>query len=668
MASNRDIIRLGYNLFQQERLLGEITVKLPKPPAAYSIDGFTLPAKQQKFQYTKQPKKGEEPTEKFLQQEIDRFHNGYWFFNNGNLEYITNYHYILLNYSIIDGERPIFTDSQRDFFYVWRQVEQDPYCFGLCLTTSRRWGKGEVAIIIAYIRTIMNAYHHCGIQSKTSDDAKGLFDKLVQRWQRMPDFLKPIDEGVTTPKSALRFFEPARRSSQGGKKEYKEALNSWIDHKSSTKSAYDGYKLHTYIMDEAAKNLKENDPYETWDIVKYCLLNGSRIIGKALITTTVESTESVSASESYERLWNDSNPNEKLSTGRTKSGLYRYYNPGYMGYYGIDEDTGESFIDEYGYSKVEFTKEYILKGREGLEGNQLSAQIRKLSLTVEEAFMSDGEKCFFNAYNLESQKTWLKELAPKNLVRRVTFYRDAEGNVQYRDDHKGVFQMSWTFPNKTDANKHKYIGGRKYPANESFGAIGVDPYSFTETVSGKSSMGVAYLIRKGDSNDPDNSGKAIVRYADRPARKSIFHENVCMLAEWAGVKINYEGDVNDFIEVYEAMGKSGYLMDRPKAAIDPTKSAAHRAKLAKQKGTLSKDIFALQKHFDTVHLYVETSCHKIDFIELVDNLLKYDHYKRTKSDDTVAFGMGLLGTLENVKPEREKPKKILVKRHSKKYY
>lgn len=654
--------------FETNRVIGEFNIVLPNAPKRTTVLNFYKPKRLQKFEYTVQPKRNEEPSQEFLEQEVSRFKNGYWFYNNGNLEYITNYHYILLNYSIIDGERPIFTDSQRDFFYVWRHVEQDPYSFGLCLTTSRRWGKGEVAIIIAYARTIMNAYHHCGIQSKTLDDAKALFAKLVQRWQRMPDFLKPIDEGITNPKSEIRFFEPSSRSANNKKKEYKEALNSWIDYKGSVKSGYDGAKLHTYIMDEAAKNPKDCDPYETWDIVKYCLLNGSKIIGKALITTTVESTESVSASESYQKLWDDSNPNERLANGRTKSGLSRYYNPGYMGYYGTDEATGESFIDEYGYSKKEFTKEYILKGREGLEGNQLSAQIRKLSLTVEEAFQSDGDKCFFNSFNLEQQKTWIKEFAPKGMVRKVTLYRDADGNVQMRDDPNGKFQVVWTFPNPSDANKYKLIGNKKTPNNESFGSVGVDPYSFTETVGGKSSMGVAYLIRKGDPNDPENSGMPIIRYADRPPRKAIFHENVCMLAEWAGVKINYEGDVNDFIEVYEIMNKTNYLMRTPKIAIDPTKSNTHKATKAKQFGTLSKDIFALQKHFDTVHLYVEVSCHKILFIELIDNLLKYDHYKRTKSDDTVAFGMGLLGTLENVRVESTKPKVFMKKRVSKKYY
>lgn len=669
MARVREIVKEAHEKFEQKRLIGEIWVTLPNTPSRISIDNADQPKEKQKFRYTEQPElddEGDTP-EWFVAQEVSRLQNGYWFYNFGNLEYITGYHYIMLNYSVIDGERPLFTDSQRDFFYVWEHVEKDPLCYGLCLTTSRRWGKGEVAIIIGYLRTITKAHCRFGFQSKTGDDAKDLFEKLVQRWKNFPDFLKPTDDGNTNPKQELRFFEPSKRSSTGEKKKYKPALNSWIDFKPSNNGAYDGSKLRTYILDEAAKEEKA-DPYETWNVVKFCLVNGSTQIGKALITTTVESGESFSSSISYKEMWNDSNPNERLANGRTKTGLYRYYNPGYMGYYGVDEQTGESFIDEYGYSRQELATSYILRGREGLEGNMLSAQIRKLSLTVEEAFMSDGEKCFFNSMNLETQRTYIKEQMPKGLVRRVTFRRDTEGDVYWVDDPKGVFQTIWDFPNKTEANKYKMVNGKKHPNNETFGDIGVDPYSFTETVSGKSSMGVAYVYRKGDPNDPDNSGLPIVRYADRPARKAIFHENVCMMAEYFGIKINYEGDINDFIEVYEGAGKSHYLMNRPKIAIDPTKSQAHRLKLLKQKGTLSKDIFALQKHFDTIHLYVETTCHKIFFIELIDNLLYYDHYKRTKSDDTVAFGMALLGAMEHVKVIEQKPLKMMQIKRSKKYY
>lgn len=658
MARLRDRLADVIDNFQRKRLCGEIEVELPKPPPIGRIANSTLPTNRQKFYYTEQPPKGEEYSEEFLAQETDRIINGYWFFNNGNLEWISGYHYIMLNYSYIDGERPIFNDSQQMFFWVWDKVEKDPYCFGLCLTTSRRWGKGEVAIIIGYMRTIMKSYSHFGFQSKTGDDAKLLFTKLVQRWQRFPIFLKPTDSGDTNPRQELRFFEPSKRSSKGEVKEYKPALNSWIDFKPTTEAAYDGDKLYTYLLDEAAKVLKA-DPYTIWEIVKFCLVKGANIVGKALITTTVESGDAYEASVSYKKLWDDSNPNERLPNGRTKSGLYRYYNAGYMGYHGVDEQTGEPFIDEYGYSRQEFTKEYILRGREGLEGNQLSSQIRKLSLTVEEAFMSDGQNCYFNAMNIQEQMTWLQEYAPKGLVRTVTFYRMQDGGVGWRDDPNGKFQMVWDFPDRSMANKHKLVNRLKAPANENFGSTGGDPYAASEMQSGQGSKGVFYVFKKDDGTE--DSGLPIVRYCDRPPRKSIFYDNCMLLCEYYGIKLNMESDIQDWREYYEQQGMENYLMRTPKSAIAPDRN--HKKRLF---GVKSKDPYALQAQFDATHEYIEHRCHKIYFIELLKDALIYDHRNRTKSDDTVAFGISLLGSTENVKNVREPSSLKILSNFSKK--
>lgn len=649
MAIDRDLIDSALDRFERKRVCGEINVELPIPPPFRQIANYEKDKDKQKFETIDididyEDLSDEEQSE-IAVREYDRIKNGYWFFNNGNLEYVTGYHYAFLNYMIIDGEKPLFTDAQRDFFYVWDAVEKDPSCFGLCLTTPRRWGKGEVSIIIAYLRTILNQFSHCGIQSKNLDGAKDLYSKLVQRWQRMPAYLKPIDEGESNPKSALRFFEPGKRSSKTQKKEYSVALNSWIDYAATVKTAYDGQKLKTYIFDEAAK--AENvDVEECWNVVRFCLLNGSRIIGKALITTTVEDGDSFDASVQYKNIWDKSNPTEKLESQKTQSGLWRYFNPAYMGYYGEDDITGVPFIDEYGYSRKELAKDYIIRNRQGLDDRQLASEKRKLPLTVEEAFQTDASQCHFNSINLNDQHTYLKEYAPKGLVNRVTFYRGTDGKVTWRPDPNGKFQMCWDFKDQRESNKNIIENGLKKPNNTSSFAIGVDPFASTIITGDQGSNGVAYVYRKDDSMDPEDSGLCVVRYCDRPPLKSIFHDNIIMLCEYFGCKANYESDVEDYYEYFINSGYKNYVMWRPKSTIDP-----NRKNKKVKYGTPSKDPFALQKHFDTVYDYVELRCNKIYFIELIEDLMAYKHAKRTKYDDTVAFGMSLLAGTENVKAE-----------------
>ena len=640
-------------------MCGEISVELPAPPLFRSIANYDKDKSNQKFQYIDVPLDYEELDDdeqgEIALREYDRIKNGYWFFNNGNLEYITGYHYAFLTYMVIDGEKPLFTDAQRDFFYVWDAVEKDPSCFGLCLTTPRRWGKGEVSIIIAYLRTILNQFSHCGIQSKNLDGAKDLYSKLVQRWQRMPAYLKPIDEGESNPKSALRFFEPGKRSTKAQKKEYTTALNSWIDYAATVKTAYDGQKLKTYIFDEAAK--AENvDVEECWNVVRFCLLNGSRIIGKALITTTVEDGDSFEASVQYKNIWDKSNPNERLESNKTQSGLWRYFNPAYMGYYVEDDITGVSFIDDYGYSRQELAKDYILRNRQGLDDRQLASEKRKLPLTVEEAFQTDSTQCHFNSINLNEQLTYLREYAPKGLVNRVTFYRSSNGDVTWRPDPKGKFQMCWDFKDRKDANKNIVENGLKKPSNTSSFAIGVDPFASTIITGEQGSNGVAYVYRKHDINDPEDSGLVVCRYADRPPLKSIFHDQVILMCEYYGCKANYESDVEDYYEYFINKGYRNYVMWRPKSTIDP-----NRKNKKVKYGTPSKDPFALQKHFDTVYDYVELHCNKIYYEELILDLISYKHAKRTKYDDTVAFGMSLLAGTENVKVESKENKLVFMK-------
>jgi hypothetical protein len=657
VAINQELIDSALDKFERKRMCGEISVELPAPPLFRSIANYDKDKYNQKFQYIDVPLDYEELDDdeqgEIALREYDRIKNGYWFFNNGNLEYITGYHYAFLTYMVIDGDKPLFTDSQRDFFYVWDMVEKDPSCFGLCLTTPRRWGKGEVSIIIAYLRTILNQFSHCGIQSKNLDGAKDLYSKLVQRWQRMPAYLKPIDEGESNPKSALRFFEPGKRSTKAQKKEYTTALNSWIDYAATVKTAYDGQKLKTYIFDEAAK--AENvDVEECWNVVRFCLLNGSRIIGKALITTTVEDGDSFEASVQYKNIWDKSNPTEKLESNKTQSGLWRYFNPAYMGYYGEDDVTGITFIDDYGYSRQELAKGYIMRNREGLDDRQLASEKRKLPLTVEEAFQTDASQCHFNAINLQEQLTYIKEYAPKGLVNRVTFYRSSNGNVTWRPDPKGKFQMCWDFKDPKDSNKNIVENGLKKPSNTSSFAIGVDPFASTIITGEQGSNGVAYVYRKHDIADPEDSGLVVCRYADRPPLKSIFHDQIILMCEYYGCKANYESDVEDYYEYFIDKGYKNYVMWRPKSTIDP-----NRKNKKVKYGTPSKDPFALQKHFDTVYDYVELHCDKIYYIELIEDLIGYKHTKRTKYDDTVAFGMSLLAGTENVKIHSGKENKLV---------
>ena len=63
-------------------------------------------------------------------------------------------------------------------------------------------------------------------------------------------------------------------------------------------------------------------------------------------------------------------------------------------------------FDAYGYPDEEKTLKAILADRETVKNNPraLSARIRKEPLTIEEAFMTDSDKCIFNTVNIGNRK------------------------------------------------------------------------------------------------------------------------------------------------------------------------------------------------------------------------------------------------------------------------
>lgn len=659
----REHVSIAYNNFERNKIIGEIEVRLPKPPAISEIHNFNIPVAKQKFEYTVQPKKGTEPSDEFLAQEFDRFENGYWFFNNGNLEWLTPNHYFFLNYWTDKGKRMMFIDSQREAFQWWWMIEQMENMAGGNLVTNRRFGKTVVSTCVLYWRSTTNANHRGGIQSKTTQDSKLVFGKLIKSWQKLPDWLKPVDSGETRPASVLDFTEP-RGSTKKGKKIYSDVLDSSIDFRSSAADGYDGDELHTYLEDETGK-AKEVDTDERWGVVQFCLLIGAEIVGKAFRTTTVEEMEK-KGGKNFKKTWDASAiKTVDPETGMTESMLTNLFIPADYGFKGRHPKTKEPFVDEYGYSNRELARSYILSLWSNLTGDKLAAAQRKNPLTIKHAFQLQNFDSVFDNELLEIQKEYLENEAPKGLIRRVTFAKDDDGLVKWRDDPRGHFEMVWDFNTPTESNK-RIMGENQLwkPNNINSFAAGIDPFAATIT-TGPGSMGVCYIYKKGDVLDPENSGFVVLRYAQRTRFKADFHKNIMLLCQYYGCKANYESDVDDYYEKFLESGYRNYVMWRPKSTVDP-----QRKNVKTKYGTPSKDPFALQKHTEVIDEYIKLHYDKIYFLDLVLQLIDYDIEDRTKFDDVIAFGMALIGGMDGAGKNNEpkKPMKMLEIRKSKKYY
>jgi hypothetical protein len=650
-----------------------IEYQLPEVPDHTTIDNYELDKESQKFYITEAPSYfdeldfdedgnpiySEEQTD-FVIAEWRKVNYGNWFFNNGVPVYLTGLHYFYLNYwTLEDGNPPDYRDADRRYFYFQDYSESLPHVFGIVRIKKRREGATSQATAYLVWKSITKRKSFCGIISKTGKDASDAFVYMVMNgYRNLPIFFKPRAEDDET-KTELVFKK--RKDNRRAKAREKGkifdddiGLESKINYKNTALNSYDSGRVTALLMDEAGKWPKEVQVNQYWPIVKKTLGRGAIKVGFCLIPSTANDAKS--GGEPYKELFDGSSQFENQITA---TGLYRYFCPAYDGYEGFIDEYGISIIDiptdeqkkfiykKYGIKIEVGSKEYLLNQRRIITDKKaLSEEIRMNPFTEEEAFMIDAKKCYFNSEKIYNQLDFLKEERVK--LRRVRFFWKDNKTVDWADDDNGSWYIH-KFPPTELQNKWNEINGVKTPANTDRYCNGIDPFK-SSVISGKGSMGSCYVFEKLDMKDPNNTGLPIAEYVDRPRLKSLFHEEMLKASVFYGYKACYENDVgDDFVDYFSNKGFRSYLMKTPEAAIDRFKRRQGPSKY----GVASSDAFALARQLDTCINYVENHCEKIYFVDLLEELLVYDHEHRTPFDRTVSFMISLLSgvSLESNKTE-----------------
>lgn len=685
-------ITYEYDDFQCERQIDDFHIRLPKKPKKSHVVNYDIPKHRQRFRPPKLPEgingrylRGSltEADIAFIDQEYYRRKYGYWFYNNGNLEYVTGLHYFYLSYWKITLQGrgfglPNFKDSDRDYFYIWDHCANDPDCYGLLHVTNRRDGKTHRGNVTGYEAISRSKRAIMGIQSKTYDDASQVFDKIVAGWRKLPEFFKPTDTGDSNPKKALRFDDPAKRTSKTQIKKYSEVLESEISYMNAKDEAYDGGGLRFKFDDEVGKtNSAEGDIYNRWEINKYCLVDGNIITGKALQTTTVEELDGKSFSR-FKKLWEESDIKKK-NLGRTKSGLYRYFKPASYGLEGVHPETKQPFVDEYGYSNIELAEDYIIKSRKEVLGEGLASLMRKYPLTIGEAFMISNDSPVFNLDKIAEQQQHNLTI-PKNWVVRGNFYwkgGHTDLEVAWSPDSNGKFQVIW-MPPVEERNKSEIKYMRRTPSNQVLGSIGVDPYDHKYTTASKHSKAAAHVFRKFHPMDPYDSNNFVCQYYARPEDPRIFYEDILMMSVFYGYQVLAENNKPGLVNHFRERGYLNYLMDRPRdthttysrsrqeeKGIPMTGVEARGALIEVLKHYITNNIGRLdpEKFGDSKTAEVYSRCY---FAELLDDWGRFTGENWTPHDLTVSSGLALLGAMQDTR-KIEEPTKVNVQQLFKVY-
>lgn len=560
--------------------------------------------------------------EAFRQQEWDRRLNGFWFYNNGVPTYITGMHYFYLNYWTLDTGLPKYRDTDRKYFYFMQYCIEDPECFGMVEITKRRQGKTFRGGVFLYEYVSRTRSTRSGIQSKTGADAKEVFRKaVVQPFKKLPHFFQPVydqSKGLT-PTSELRFYNTVVKGKKAGQILDEEELESMIDWKNSEAISYDGQKIHRMLHDEVGKTTEIN-VWNRYLVTRYCNLDDEgRIIGKHLLTTTVEDMEQGGAE--FKMIWKNSDQNSKEGK-RTASGLYRYFCP-------ADETR---YYDQYGYADKEKAHQEILEERQLLakDARALSSVIRKEPLTWEEAFRIDGSKCLYNPELLNERMdrlSWRDNLTTRGNF--VWLNGDRDGKVVFEPSSSGRWEVVKLFEKPEDSCNVIKRGESYFPNNNMRFVMGVDPIDHNITEDGRRSNGAGIVLQKFSAVRGDDiyNYAFVAKYAYRPESVQIFYEDMIKMAVYYGCQVLFENQKIGLMHYFNDRGYGNFLMwlperNQPGIAASP--------KTHQQIAELTED-------------YINNNIERVYFKDLINEWLEFDISATTKFDLAMAAGYALIG-------------------------
>jgi hypothetical protein len=662
--------------------IGGINIQLPKIPPKKEIlfndrkqslqmwKRLSVPEELQRIrsmdEWYEMPKEFKNRFSKYIEKEFERRRNGLWFYNDGHPVYITGRHYMMLQWSKMDIGYPSYLEFQCRLFIHFAACESDPRCIGQMYTKCRRSGYTNISASILVDEGTQVKDKLLGIQSKTGKDAQEniFMKKVVPMFKGYPFFFKPIQDGTTNPRMELAFREPSKRITKNNKTSNKgEALNTIINWKNTTNNAYDGEKLHMMYLDEAGKWERPSDIREAWRIERTCLIVGRRIVGKALVGSTVNPMDK--GGNQYKEIWRDSDPDDRNANGRTKTGLYRLFIPAYEALEGFFDEFGNPIVNDPvkpiktidgDYVDIG-AKSYLKNERDALkhDARELNEFIRQFPFTIDEAMRDSIEGSTFNIGRIYEQLEYNQELFPNPVVRGNFSWKDGlkDTNVVFNPDSKGRWKVCW-MPSTDQRNKSKIVYGKKCPANEHIGVGGVDSYDLDSTTDNRGSKGACHLYNKFNLAAPANM--FVAEYASRPPLARIFYEDVLMAAVFYGYPLLIENNKYGIVRYFESRGYEEYVMKRPEHLKSP-----NAATNSKTRGIPSNSKDVIQAHAHAIEAFIEEhvginsengNMGKMYFEKTLEDWIGYKIDNRTKYDLTISSGLALLGA-QKIKEEKK---------------
>lgn len=485
---------------------------------------------------------------------------------------------------------------------------------------------------VAYLQTVRYSKAHVGIQSKTGDDAEEMFtSKVVEPYKQLPEFLIPIHNHGTEPQTKLSFFPPAERGVAAiFAQKKKDALRSMCTFRNAGERAYDGTTLKFLIQDEIGKLEKKNgDAQKRLGVNRNCVYRDSRMVGKIWASTTVEDMDK--GGEQVKKIWYASDITDKSAIGRTESGLYRFFTSALEA----------SYFDAWGQPMIAKAKKEHDAERAQKEGDSVEyiGYIQRNPYTIEEAFMTLGGDCIYNAAILQGRQAFLQE-----------FEMTTKGDFVWKDgirDSKvifvpnkinGAWEVSWLFDKEEQTNmvaKGIEANGFKThtPKNDPKFAAALDPVSHKQTVEKRRSKAGITIYRKYDPWDIDQSDTFVADYVYRHDDPNDDNEAAICACVYFGISILIENNKSNALDYFYQRGYADFIMTRP---------ANTTTRAAQITDGIPSNTPVIEHYIQKMRTHVAQHGYKLNHLRIVRDLLDFNPAKPTKFDLGVASQLTLV--------------------------
>ncbi len=601
--------------------------------------------------------------------EIRRIKHGVYFWNNGELVYVTGVHYAaMVHWKLAESDTDYFkyTRTQRDIFYFMDLCVKDPKCVGGMIFSLKRLGKSEIMQIEMFVDALLSDKGRYTFQGLNFDEAKKNFNKTFYANQHLHESL-PVTPFDSTKKSIKgrtndNLIVFSREESTQGIKWTAVDTKTTTDNidfgvKPTKLSGIQGQKLKRASLDEFASLEKKDEmTLASWHskaLAQATEDSGSRVVGKLWLIATAENIESDSLEEAKE-IWGNSAPNSIDANGFTPSGLKRMFIPFYLG------GRGKEFMDEYGNPNIEYAIQFWENKMSGLSDSGKAMYAHQNPRTIADVFNLDNDD------GLEADVIKILEHREKELLGKpqpkyiITKYNG---------------EIILTPAKHTELDTQFTIELFEHPQPDHYYRVGVDATATAKNSTNKAKNGgeagkekskfalVVHKITGGDAEQYTD----VCNYFVRPDKRHIVESVALLICEYYN-KYSTPTDLkcraypernasagSTLTDLFDANGKGKYLIKELKV---------HNTDKLQEKSTsaygLSIQGNNIPYRTSVMNRYLSYFGNRTQSLRVIKNLYLYG---RKNADLADAYGVGVLacGNFDPEKKEKEakpQPKRI----------